>query len=184
MKTKWASDWCRQTTSKQTSWWPLKFCFARTLSAYWDQFSFLLQWCKSGVKPCSSCDGYQAQIKLFRSFLCGLGVSGQVQFWIQVNSLSVKMLGSPQGICITLPCWDRGGFEIQLCCLNKICWHFSGDSHCSQPEKIWSNQRKTLSCRGVNMCLPDLSSKTCPHFLLSLLNSANQLTLMLRQNKR
>lgn len=135
-----ALGWCHRTTSKQTNklmasprfiW----FHFAGTLSAQRDPFSFPLQWCKSGAKPYFSCDGYQAQIKLFRSFLCGLEMSGQAQIWIQVNGLSVKMLESPKGICITLPRWDREGFEMELCCLNRSCCHFSGDSRCFQPGK-------------------------------------------------
>lgn len=122
------------------------------------RFSFPQQWCKSGAEPCLSCDGYQAQIKLFRSFLCGLEMSGQAQIWIQVNGLSVKTLESPKGICITLPRWDSGGFEKELCCLNRSCCPFSGDSCCFQPGKISSKHSKKLSHGEVDVQLPDFSS--------------------------
>lgn len=110
-------------------------------------------------------------------------MSGQIQFWIQVNSLSVKMLEKPKSICVTLPLWDSEGFEIQLFCYNRFSSFFPSNSHWFKPEKIWSKVKR-MSHSEVSMLLPDLSSKKGLKFLLNILRVANHLTLMLRQNKR
>lgn len=136
-----AVGWCHRTTRRQTS-KPMAslrfiwFHFARTLSAQLDGSPFLCNDVNQEPSHTLAVMVISLQIKLFRSFLCGLEMSGQAQIWIQVNGLSVKMLESPKGICITLPCWDRGGFETELCCSNRSCCHFSGDSRCFQPGKI------------------------------------------------